>query len=634
VTASVQSIRKYEDPLGSSASNLIGYLGKPAASSGGAATDELAGASGIEKEYDSALRGSDGERVLSIDRHGNQAAEVSNKPAVPGDNVVLSIDAGAQALMEGVLKDAVTQIAPNQPTSPTNPDAGPTHPTQAAGVLVDAQTGEIVASASYPSYPSQIFEFPRSIADNKAIVALNKDPAHPLLNQVIQGQYAPGSTFKLITTSAELDSGGANWTSQYNCPGSLTVGGKPKSNSEGEALGMINLETAIAQSCDTVYYGFALADYAADYNRVVKDKTQPADIVAKMAKTYGLNSPTGVDLPSESAGLITSWDEEKALTIFYHNQECIGAYGGTGTNGQKLKANPDKHQRAKDKVACAHQPTIGDEILYPGNYADEYIGQGTVLATPLQMAMAYAAEVNGGKVYSPRVAKAIVSPEGTLVKAIKPVVRSTLPVSQSDLTQIKNAMYDVNLTGTGAPAFKNFPMNQIQVGGKTGTAQVADTTSPTGFTDTSVFASFAGKPNQPAQYVSIIIVPKGGYGAAVAGPATRLLWDGIYGLEGHPDVMPKGARAALPYFSKDGNIVTKGPAIAPGAPAASSGSTSPSGGTTIQPGTTTTTTPGAPTSGKAVAGLPPLRTSPGNPAPALVVAFGASGRSPPQAAVR
>ena len=127
VTATVQSIRKYETPLGSEASNLIGYLGKadPAVNKGYTA-GSLIGASGIEKQYESALRGTDGVRELSIDRHGNQAAEISNSAAVPGDNVVLSIDAGAQVLMEKVVEDAVKTIAPNQPTSPTNQDAHPT----------------------------------------------------------------------------------------------------------------------------------------------------------------------------------------------------------------------------------------------------------------------------------------------------------------------------------------------------------------------------------------------------------------------------------------------------------------------------------------------------------------------------
>jgi penicillin-binding protein 2 len=634
VTASVQSIRKYVDPLGSQAANLIGYLGKVDQTKGknsSYSAGALVGASGIEKQYESALRGTDGVRVLSIDRQGNQAAEISNTNAVPGDNVVLSIDAGAQVLMEQVLKDAVKNIAPNQPTSPTNPDAHPTQPTQAAGVLMNAQTGEIVASASYPSYDPQIFEFPRTDADNAAIVALNKNPAHPLLNQVIQGQYAPGSTFKLITTSAELLSGRANWNDQYECDSSVIVGGKPKSNSEGEALGKINLTTTISKSCDTVYYNFALADYATDYNRVVKQKVAPLDSVAVMAKKYGLNAATGVDLPSESNGLIQSWDEKKVLAQYYHDQECIGAFGGTDTKGKKIAPNKDKAKRAADKVACDRPLTIGDEILYPGNYADEYIGQGTVLATPLQMAAAYSALVNGGTVYSPRVAKAITSPSGTLVKAIKPVVRSTLNVSQSDLDQIKNAMYEVNITGTGAPAFAGFPMDQVQVGGKTGTAQVADPTSPTGFTDTSVFASFAGKPNQPPQYVSIIFVPKGGYGAAVAGPATRKLWDGIYGLEGHPNVMPKGLRTALPNFSKDGNIITKGPAIVPGIPAA--GTASSSAGTSAgatQPGTTNTSPASTTTGGAATGALPALLPSPGEQPPARVVAFGASGRSPPR----
>jgi penicillin-binding protein 2 len=632
VTATVQSIRKYESPLGSQAANLIGYLGKadPAINKG-YATGSLIGASGIEKQYESALRGTDGVRRLSIDRHGNQAAEISNSPAVPGDNVVLSIDAGAQLLMEKVVEDAVKNIAPNQPTSPTNPDAHPTTPTQAAGILVNAQTGEIIASASYPSYDPKVFEFPRTQADNATIAKLNKDPAHPLLNQVIQGQYAPGSTFKLITTSAELLSGRANWHDQYECPSFLMVGGKPKKNSEGEELGKIDLNTTIAKSCDTVYYKFALDDYAGDYTRVVKQKVAPLEAVAVMAKKYGLNAATGVDLPSEANGLITSWDEERALTIFYHDQYCKGAYGGTDKDGKKVKPNPDSKKRAEDKLACDRPLTLGDEILYPGNYADEYIGQGTVLATPLQMAMAYAALVNGGKVYSPRVAKAVTSPSGTLVKAIKPVVRTTLNVSQSDLDQIKQAMYDVNKTGTGAKAFQGFPMEQIQVGGKTGTAQVADKSSPTGISDTSVFASFAGKPGQDPQYVSMIFVPKGGYGAAVAGPATRKLWDGIYGLEGHPNVMPQGPRVPLPNFSTDGNIVTKGPAIAPGVPTAPSGSATP--GSNTSGATTTTTQPVAPPAGgSSPTALGPLVPSPGESPPARIVAFGSAGRSPPRTA--
>jgi penicillin-binding protein 2 len=637
VTASVQSIRKYESPLTSVAANLIGYLGK-ADQTQGYSVGALAGASGIEKEYESALRGKDGVKRISIDRHGDQAGIIGDPtPAQPGNNVVLSVDAGVQALLEGVLKKAVTQIAPNQVATPTNPASGPTHPTQAAGVVMNAQTGEIVASASYPSYKPQIFEFPRTQADNQAIVALNKNPAHPLLNQVIQGQYAPGSTFKLVTTSAELLSGEANWTSQYQCPGSLPVGNKPKLNSEGEALGAINLTTAISKSCDTVYYQFALDDYAADYTRVVKNHTAPKDNVAVMAKLFGLNQATGVDLPSESTGLIQSWDEKKTLAEYYHEQECLGAYGGKDAKGKKIAPNKDKAKRAIDKTACDRPLTVGDEILYPGNYADEYIGQGTVLATPLQMAVAYSAEVNGGKVYSPRVVKAVVSPNGTQVKAIKPVVRSTLPVSQSDLTNIENAMYDVTTSGTAADAFKNFPMDQLKVGGKTGTAQVLDPIpgDPTHISDTSVFASFAGKPTdaQP-QYVSIIIVPKGGYGAGVAAPATRLLWDGMFGLEGQPNVMPKGLLNRLPAFSRDGNIVTKGPLIAPGAPAATP-SGAPASGTTGQPATpngTTTSTPPPLTNGKGATALPPLLPSPGDSPPARVVAMGAAGRAPPSPA--
>ncbi|MDX6258001.1 MAG: penicillin-binding protein 2 [Frankiales bacterium] len=633
ITATVQSIRQYESPLGSVGANLVGYLGKvdpTTLTKGGYTADALVGASGIEGQYESSLRGTDGVKKVSLDRHGKQTAVISDTKTVPGNNVILSVDAGAQGLLENVLKQAVTQIAPNQPSVVNNLASGPHHPTTAAGIVMNAQTGEIVASASYPSYDPKIFEFPRTDADTAAIVALNKDPNHPLLNQVIQGQYAPGSTFKLITTSAELNAGAANWTSLYDCPGSLAITktSKPKNNSEGEALGKINLRTTIAKSCDTVYYQFAKNDYPPDYNRVVKLHQPAAETVTKMARLFGLNAQTGVDLPSESKGLIQTWDEKDKLARFYLLQECIGAHGGKDSKGKKLAPNPDKAKRAADAVKCA-AGLAGTQILLPGNYADEYIGQGTVLATPLQMAVAYSALVNGGKVYSPKVAKAVVTPDGKLVKAIAPQVQRVLPVAQSDLTNIEQAMYDVTLTGTAAAAFQGFPMNQVKVGGKTGTAQVAKGAN---ITDTSVFASFAGKPNEKPQYVSIIIVPEGGYGAAVAGPATRLLWDGMYGLEGKPNVLPQGLRAALPNFSLDGNMVTKAPTIAPAAP------TSPATGS-VTPGTTTGTagTPAGTTSGTApspgksagATALAPLQPSPGAAPPARVVAFGGGARSPP-----
>ncbi len=476
VTATVQSIRKYLPQENSLAANLIGYLGKvdqtDKTKNQSYQAGALVGASGIEQQYESFLRGVDGKRVVSLDRNGNEAAVIGDTAEQPGNNVVLSIDAGVQGLLEGVLEKAVKDIAPNQKTVANNLASGPHHPKQAAGVVINAQTGEIVASASYPSYNPKIFQFPRSDADNTAIANLNKASSHPLLNQVIQGQYAPGSTFKLITTSAELNSGEANWTSTYDCPGSLLVGGKLKNNSEGEALGSINLRTTIAQSCDTVYYKFANDDYYPDYKRVVKQHTQPVEAVTKMAKQFGLNAATGVDLPSESKGLIQTWDEAAKLAVFYHTQECLGAHGGTDPNGKHVAPNKDKSQRAQDAKDCAAGLT-GRLTLNPGNYADEYIGQGTVLATPLQMAVAYAALVNGGKVYSPKVAKAIVSPAGALVKAIKPQVQRTLSVKQSDLDQIKQAMYDVNISGTAKDAFNGFPMDKVKVGGKTGTAQVA-----------------------------------------------------------------------------------------------------------------------------------------------------------------
>ena len=193
---------------------------------------------------------------------------------------------------------------------------------------------------------------------------------------------------------------------------------------------------------------------------MIKQHATPLENVTKMSKEFGLAAATGVDLPSEAKGLVHTWTENAALRTYYYDQQCLGAYGGKDKNGKNVKPNHDRKARADDKAQCDRGLQPGDKILYPGNYADEYIGQG-VLTTPLQMAVAYAALVNGGQVFSPKVAKAVVTPAGQLVKAIKPQVQRTLDVSQTNLTNIKNAMYDVVTTGTAKDTFADFPLDKV-----------------------------------------------------------------------------------------------------------------------------------------------------------------------------
>ena len=183
----------------------------------------------------------------------------------------------------------------------------------------------------------------------------------------------------------------------------------------------------------------------------------------------------------------------------------------------------------------------------PGQAAIAAIGQGYVTVTPLQLATAYVALANGGTLYSPRIGKALVSPTTGHVQPINPPVVRHLPVSGQALAYIRHALAGVVTQGTAAGAFGGFPLNQVCVAGKTGTAQLF------GKNATSVFASFA--PCDHPKYVVLVMVPDSGYGADVAAPAVRQIWDGVYGLEGHQAAVPGGlVPSALPRITSTGAI--------------------------------------------------------------------------------
>jgi penicillin-binding protein 2 len=191
-------------------------------------------------------------------------------------------------------------------------------------------------------------------------------------------------------------------------------------------------------------------------------------------------------------------------------------------------------------------------VWEPGQAAIAAIGQGYVTVTPLQLANAYAALANGGTLYSPRVGEALVSPAtGQVVQQINPPVIRHLPVSGYPLAYLRTALAGVVTHGTAAGAFRGFPLNNVCVAGKPGTAQLF------GKNATSVFASFA--PCNDPKYVVVVMVPNSGYGADVAAPAVRQIWDDIYGLEGHQAAVPGGqVPSSLPLITPTG--VIKAPA--------------------------------------------------------------------------
>jgi penicillin-binding protein 2 len=183
-----------------------------------------------------------------------------------------------------------------------------------------------------------------------------------------------------------------------------------------------------------------------------------------------------------------------------------------------------------------------------GDAANFAIGQGDTVLTPLQLAMVYAAATNGGTLYKPQLARAVIGPDGKLVKDYKPVVAGKVPVSPEVLDYMRAALAEVPTDGTASSAFRGFEFDKLTVGGKTGTAQVV------GKQDTAWFAGFA--PSDKPKYVSVVMITQAGTGGSVAAPAVRHILEGIYGLEGRTAALPGGnLPGRLPTMAADGTVV-------------------------------------------------------------------------------
>jgi penicillin-binding protein 2 len=353
------------------------------------------------------------------------------------------------------------------------------------------------------------------------------------MNRATQGQYAPGSTWKVTSVAAAV-AAGYSLNGSYRCPAAVKVGPRTYLNDGRPSIGPISLYTALVVSCDTVFYNLAYHIYLKDNPQAnyVRSPRSPAQLMQAMEVGWGFGRPTGVDVP-ESAGSVPTrtwlywlWKENA------HQGENWCKYGKEhGTFIQRVEW---------ENCRSGNVWTVGQAVIAA-------IGQGYVAVTPLQLARAYAALANGGTLYSPRVAKALISADGKSVRRITPPVTGHLPVAKSTLAYIRNALAGVVTSGTAAGTFGGFPLGRVCVAAKTGTAEV------TGNLTTSVFASYA--PCDQPKYVVVVMIPNSGFGADTAGPAARQIWDGIYGLEGHEAALPGGVLPGLPHLNQAGLMV-------------------------------------------------------------------------------
>ncbi|MFG1706095.1 penicillin-binding protein 2 [Nonomuraea sp. M3C6] len=524
VTAEIHSVREY--PGGRAAAQMLGYLqpvteaelekreGLKASFSG----VDLAGRDGLEYVYDDALRGKSGLRRVQVDRMGKALGIEEQITPVPGDHLVTSIDSRVQAVVEKALAKAM-KSAPSA-------DGG-------AGVVLDARTGRVVAVASAPGYDPAVWA--GGISTRGYQWLLSDKSGKPLVSRAINGQFAPGSTFKISSVTSMLRAGyPLNGT--YGCPGSVMVGGRAFNNFRGISLGTLSLHTALVKSCDTIFYQASYEQYLKDGGRNPKKKTK--EVFANTARAFGFGSPTGVDLPGESSGRIPDRAWKKDL---WNRTSAVSCE-------RSRKGYPEEKDRARAEFLkrLALENCTEGFLLRPGDSANFSIGQGDVLVTPMQLARAYMALVSDGKVRSPRIGWAQVRPDGKVVKTIDVPVVGKLPLSEKERLYIKNALSQVAADGTAAGAFSGFPMNEVRIGGKTGTAEVW------GKQDTSWFASFA--PTKKPQYVVVVMVSQGGMGASTAAPAVREIYEGIYGIKRHPAVPGGRLTTRLPRFAPDGTV--------------------------------------------------------------------------------
>jgi penicillin-binding protein 2 len=530
VSADQQPTISYPQPIGTDAAQILGYLQPITAQEvsqlhipvTGFSGDDLIGQSGLESEYDSALRGTPGLDEVSVNAAGQPTGIIKDTKAVAGDTLVTSLNVQLQEATENALQGAIEKAQ-----AEGNPDA-----TSGAAVVMTT-TGRILAMASYPTYDPSVWT--GGISENEFNQLFGTGGGEPILERATQGIYPPGSTWKVTTLTAGIKWGDSLYA-DYDCPASLDVGGHVFNNDFGNG-GEISLQEALIESCDTVFYDIGYQIWQGD-NQKYNDVTSPnypTQFEQKIEMDWGFGKPTGIDLPGEYEGQIPT----RAWLYYFWKDNAH-----TGQDWCKNGNQNGSYVQQIEWDDCYY-----GNVWEPGQAIIASIGQGYVGVTPLQLANGYAALANGGTLYSPRIGEALISPSGKVVQRINPPVIGHLPASSTTLAYIRNALQGVITSGTAAGTFAGFPLSKVCVAGKTGTAQVF------GRNSTSNFASFA--PCDDPKYVVVMMIPDAGYGADASGPAVRQIWDALYGLEGQKAALPNGL-PSLPHMNTSGQMVESG----------------------------------------------------------------------------
>ncbi len=540
ILAEQQSVRAYPSPYGVNLAHVLGYLSPITESEFDQAKkngdESVNGASsvgraGVEKQYDRWLRGMPGYKSVAVDSMGRVLGDDSEVAGQPGDTLVTSIDAKVQGVVEKQLAQTIKIArATYDPVTHRNyrADSG-------AVVVMEAKTGRIISMASQPTYDPSVWV---GGITKKQLARLYSDSAdNPLLGRATQGQFAPGSTWKPFMTTGAL-SDDLSPDTRLGCTSGLQIGNRWFKNYESESYGDISFAEALNVSCDTFFYRVGLhfwQKYGSD-----AANSDAKDPLAAAAHSFGFGERTGVDIPGEASGRVG----DRVWRASYY-KEMKGYYCSMDRKGTATTPFLKLY---------AHEFCLEGNYFRQGDAANFTIGQGDTIITPLQLARAYAALSNGGTLYAPRIGKAVVAPDGTVVKRIPPQVVGHAKVTKQAIDYVDNALLgtvrsDGAWNGTLAWKFGDFPLDQVQLRGKTGSAEVE------GKQSTSWVATY------DKNYVVVMMVSQAGTGSGTSGPAVRKIWESLYGIDGMHIDPSKAAipgttpPSGLPTFMKDGSIL-------------------------------------------------------------------------------
>ena len=450
----LQSTYPREYPEGTTLAHVLGYTGSITAETikayrkKGYLGDEIVGTSGLESNYEQYLAGKPGESVVEVDSAGE-----------PQGRGVISATSPQQGATLQLGIDLPTQRALDAALRQRVQESG--SPAGAAGVAIDPSTGEILAISSFPSYRPDLFSRGR----RKAVKALFDDPRKPLLNRAIGGLYPAGSTFKVVTAAAAMRKGFLRPGDILDSPGQLTLYKQIFRGFEGRSWGQVDVRRALEVSSDTFFYQLGDRFYRDVANSTLQEE----------ARRFGLGRPTGIDVPGgDEAGVV-----------------------------------PDPEWKRR---AFRTSPDPLDRTWKPGDSINLSTGQGNLLVTPLQMATAYAAIANGGRIVTPTLGRQILDASGTPLASLAAQPSRSADIAPETLDVLRDGLLSAanEPDGTSSAVFGNLP-DDVRVAGKTGTAENETKV------DHSWYVGYA--PAQAPRIVVAVVIEQGGQGANAAAPA-------------------------------------------------------------------------------------------------------------------